>query len=655
MEKLKQFGIPALLIGMILLIGYRAGSMVLDRYGDVRAHKMASNSHLISDALATLVALSDLERSVQDLKRVDQDIAQDTVDVNRFGEALYERAEVLRAYRETAHSAPLELSLVKILGVQSLAEKILAGDLAVQLPLSNALLDVIEAARMPLLEFVREQQEAQNLSSARQGKLVGSLTYAAVGLLGIFMAVLCGLVIVMGLQIKAQKKARLAAKNADFLAHYDPLTGLKNRTAFKTAAERLKEQSESSLLFVCNLDNFKAINETHGQAVGDDVLRKAGGFITAIAKQFGGEAARLGGDEFAIFLPGPISSMRTAAICDTLLADLRGPLTLGQRQISASMSIGVAYDTTAAGGDACNYTDLQRAADLALFRAKSEGAGTYIFFDEDMAEATARYNRLDAALGEAIANEKLTLVYQPQVDLKTQNVCGFEALVRWTHEGEFISPAEFIPIAEANGQILELDLQGFKTALVTLKSWLDAGHAPVKMSTNFAALHFKSPQIVERVQATLQETGVPPELVTLEMTESMLVEDMANTQLILTQLKELGVSLALDDFGTGYSSLANLQTLDLDYVKIDRSLVDGIDQSTRRRDLLGSLVSMTRVLDKRLVIEGVETEAQHEILETFEGGIGQGYLYSRPLAPDDALAFLDANQSQSAEPVAGAA
>jgi len=262
---------------------------------------------------------------------------------------------------------------------------------------------------------------------------------------------------------------------------------------------------------------------------------------------------------------------------------------------------------------------------------------------------------LDAALGEAIANEKLTLVYQPQVDLKTQNVCGFEALVRWTHEGEFISPAEFIPIAEANGQILELDLQGFKTALVTLKSWLDAGHAPVKMSTNFAALHFKSPQIVERVQATLQETGVPPELVTLEMTESMLVEDMANTQLILTQLKELGVSLALDDFGTGYSSLANLQTLDLDYVKIDRSLVDGIDQSTRRRDLLGSLVSMTRVLDKRLVIEGVETEAQHEILETFEGGIGQGYLYSRPLAPDDALAFLDANQSQSAEPVAGAA
>jgi diguanylate cyclase (GGDEF)-like protein len=437
------------------------------------------------------------------------------------------------------------------------------------------------------------------------------------------------------------------------LAYFDTLTGLPNRQHFGDRLAHTLETAEREacqLAMLCiDLDNFKRINDTLGHGVGDELLRVIAsrlrealrtsdsvGRSTApvVAEE---HLSRLGGDEFMILLPdiSGVESARTVA--ERIMCTITQPMRLGQHEVIVTPSIGISMYPA----DGLDHETLVKNADLAMYHSKRKGPGTISFFDPSMNDGALKRLTVEGRLRNAIANDELSLEFQPQFHLVTGQVCGMEALVRW-HNAELgaVPPSEFIPVAEESGLILPIGEWVLRTACTEAKTWRDKGLPAVRIAVNVSGLQLSQRGFAALVRAVLQETGLPPELLEIEITESVVMQNEAWTELVLKDLKTIGVDIAIDDFGTGYSSFARLREYPIDRLKIDRSFVRHIHDNTEDHAIASAIIAMATTLKIEVVAEGVEDFAQLMILQEEHCTFAQGFLLSRPLPSAEAEHLL---------------
>jgi diguanylate cyclase (GGDEF)-like protein/PAS domain S-box-containing protein len=416
-------------------------------------------------------------------------------------------------------------------------------------------------------------------------------------------------------------------------AFHDPLTGLANRTLLinrmEDAVARGTASGDPVAVVLADLDGFKAINDSLGHSVGDELLRRVSDRIRTLLHA-GDTAARVGGDEFIVLMEGFLDPERPRHTAEQILAALKQPFDIEGRMLQIDASIGIATSATAPGTE-----ELMRDADLAMYRAKSGGRGRYEIFAPEMHEAALARVELETSLRRGLEEGQLTVFYQPIHGLRSGRVTSVEALVRWRHPTRgLVSPADFIPLAEETGLIVPIGRWVLDHSCAEAAFWSElVGPAAPKISINLSALQLAQATIVDDVVRALSSSGLDPARLVLEVTESVLV-DTTGTEghvAVLDQLHELGVELAIDDFGTGYSSLAYLQNLPFDVLKIDRAFVSRLGETDRNSALIDGILGLSRALDLRAVAEGIENVAQLRALEALGCDDGQGYLFSRPV------------------------
>lgn len=428
------------------------------------------------------------------------------------------------------------------------------------------------------------------------------------------------------------------------LAYYDPLTRLPNRRQLQDRlAQALTASARSALygaIFFIDLDNFKKLNDTRGHDAGDLLLVEVAQRLRETVRE-SDTVARQGGDEFVIVLENLGSNadsavLRVKQLGDKIRESIEQPFDLNGIEHHCRLSIGV---------DLFDKRDtvegLLKRADLALYQAKSEGRNAMRFFDQGMAAALEKRSAMEAELRQALASRQLRLYYQPQFDA-SRRVIGAEALLRWQHPVHgLVSPLDFIPLAEDTGLILPIGQWVLETACALLKTLAgDTQSRELKIAVNVSARQFRQADFVAQVQNVLQSSGVDPTRLKIEMTESLALENVQDTIDKMSAIRQLGVGFSLDDFGTGYSCLAYLAQLPLDQLKIDQSFVRNLPQGRNDAIIARTVITMGRGLDMSVIAEGVETEAQHEFLSAHGCDAYQGYLFSRPLPPDEFQAFL---------------
>lgn len=433
--------------------------------------------------------------------------------------------------------------------------------------------------------------------------------------------------------------SRAAEAHIHYLAHYDMLTGLPNRSLWVSRAEQAlaiarRNHLRMGVLFL-DLDNFKKINDTLGHPVGDRLLAAAAQRL-ALCLREEDVLARLGGDEFVVLLPQIHTGEDTAIVARKLINSLTRPFDIDGQELSTSTSIGIAlYPANGADVDI-----LLKHADTAMYDAKSAGRNDFRFFTPDMNNRAYARLMLENALRHALERNELELDYQPQWAMPGQTLIGVEALVRWNHpERGRISPAEFIPLAEETGLIQSIGDWVLHTACRQQAAWLAAGLPPLTIAVNISALQFRRADFAGHVRQVFADTGVSPAHFELEITESALMQPSVETEAQFASLRSLGLGLALDDFGTGYSSLSYLKRLPLTRLKIDRSFVRDLPGDPEDAAIATATLSIARDLGLEVVAEGVETEAQRDFLLARQCGVMQGYLFSRPL-PASAITEL---------------
>jgi diguanylate cyclase (GGDEF)-like protein len=423
---------------------------------------------------------------------------------------------------------------------------------------------------------------------------------------------------------------------------YDALTGLPNRTLFtdrlEQAIKSCKRNPEASfaVAFV-DLDRFKVINDSLGHAAGDRVLIEVAKRFQACLRSED-TVARLAGDEFAILITNTRSSDITV-LCERLLRQIQEPIWLETYSVTTNASIGLAF-----GAGDIEAEQLVRNADIAMYQAKSNGKGTFAVFDRVLGNETIRTMELEVSLRDALEREQFFLVFQPIVSLNKSELRGFEALLRWQHpDYGLISPTEFIPIAEDMGIISLLDGWVLKNACRQLFDWQKRYPTlHLTMSVNLSSANFMFSNLVRTVIQTLKATQISGKDLKLEITESILMKDPDASSKVLKELREYGVGIWLDDFGTGHSSLSYLHQLPFDGLKIDRSFVQEAECDRQSLEIIKTIISLAVGLKLKLVAEGVETDAQHRMLQDLGCQLGQGYLWAKPLQQKDADRFIAA-------------
>jgi diguanylate cyclase (GGDEF)-like protein/PAS domain S-box-containing protein len=425
--------------------------------------------------------------------------------------------------------------------------------------------------------------------------------------------------------------AKLAESRIQWLSHFDHLTGLPNRALLKDRTAQsisaVHRDSETLSMMLLGIDHFKRITDTLGHHVGDELLMEMAKRLCATVSAQD-TVARSSGKEFVLVLPGTASA-DAAQLATELLKNLAQPCQMGDHELTVTVSIGIAsYPDN--GHD---FDSLFKAVEIAMHRAKANGRNTFEVYSDDMYQEAADRNHMTQALRNAAALNQLQLVYQPLVDLQTGQISGLEALLRWHHpELGSVSPVQFIPMAEKSGLIKGIGEWVLRRACSDIRTWLDKGMKVPPVAVNVSPLQFRDADLIEQVENVLAEARIDPALIYLEVTEGALMEDVHRSEAMLMKLKELGVKLALDDFGTGYSSLSYLKRFPFDKVKIDQSFVREIATSQSDNVLVKVIVSMAHGLGLKVIAEGVETEAQCEILRTHICDEIQGYFFSRPVS-----------------------
>ncbi|ESQ82551.1 hypothetical protein AEAC466_16935 [Asticcacaulis sp. AC466] len=419
-----------------------------------------------------------------------------------------------------------------------------------------------------------------------------------------------------------------------YLAHNDMLTGLANRAFFQTRlfeeAQRSIRQKTSLALHMIDLDRFKEINDGLGHPVGDEVLCIVADTLKSAARN-GDVVARLGGDEFVLLQVAVRRKEQAEARAHEIISAL--DTAIQNRLVGTGIKAGASAGFAVFPQDADDMDMVVRHADMALYQAKSDGKGVWRAFDLTMAEALHRRRTLEGDLRVALANpaDNLWVAYQPQVRLSDSAIIGFEALARWTHPhlGE-ISPVQFIQVAEESGLIGCLGRWILESACNTAAHWQD----PNGISVNLSALQIFEDDLVEFIQELLIRTGLAPNRLELEVTESILIENTDRGLHTLRRLKALGIRIAMDDFGTGYSSLSYLQTFSFDKIKIDRSFVNGLERGVHARAIIRAVIGLAHAIDVPVIAEGVETGIQFELLRDQGCDEIQGYFVGRPMSAD---------------------
>ena len=420
------------------------------------------------------------------------------------------------------------------------------------------------------------------------------------------------------------------------LAFRDTLTGLANRPCFRDRLRHslVRADAEGRCVAVVffDLDNFKIVNDSLGHACGDQVLRVVADRVRGCVRR-DDTAARLGGDEFTIIVESVTGIDQVMPIVDRLSSSLREPIRLEGRNLFVGGSIGIAISTP----NQDSPDDLLRKADLAMYQAKSNGKGCHAVFDVQLNAVAIERLELETDLRRALELKELRIYYQPIVSLYDRRLCGMEALVRWQHPRRgLVLPSAFIPVAEETGLIIGIGQWVLEEACRQARAWQlgYAGEFPLMLSVNLSARQFRHDALVREIKTTLHDSVMAPSSLTLEITESDLMQDPAGTIAKLTALKDIGVKLAIDDFGTGYSSLNYLKQFPVDILKIDRSFVQGIERDPHDKAIAQSVVALAEAFGLSVIGEGVETEAQSLQLQAIGCSRGQGYLFSRAVPAD---------------------
>jgi len=413
-------------------------------------------------------------------------------------------------------------------------------------------------------------------------------------------------------------------------AYHDSLTGLPNRTLFrqrlqKSIAEAIASQKSVSLLYI-DLDQFKLINDTMGHYFGDQMLRMVAGRLgESIREQ--DMLARISGDEFVVIAPNLDGTEAARDLCENVLRNLREPFLMKGQEIFVTASIGISRFPE----DATDPESLLQRADGAMYRAKHGGKNRFVWYEPAVGAAQAERLAVENHLHRALERQEFAIHYQPQFDLKSGRLTGYEALLRWTHPKlGMVAPSRFVPIAEESGLIHQIGAWALEHSCRQARSWQRAGYPLSTISVNVSAMQLGSDDFVSTVEHALLRSGLDPTSLELEITESMLMTDIDQFVLKLDTLRRIGVHISVDDFGTGYSSLSYLQRLPVDILKLDRSFIEGINEPPRNGSLVKAVVAMAHSLGLRVTAEGIETHHQLEVVQDSGCDVAQGYLLGRP-------------------------
>jgi diguanylate cyclase (GGDEF)-like protein len=431
------------------------------------------------------------------------------------------------------------------------------------------------------------------------------------------------------------------------LAHFDQLTSLPNRTLLRErvdhALARAMRAGSGVATLILDMDRFKEINDMLGHEVGDKLLIEAARRIRAAVRDQD-TVARLGGDEFAVVLEGVSEAKEVLPVIERIIESLGEVNTIDGHDVKTSTSVGIAmYPEN--GND---LSELLRAADLAMYQAKSSGHGRYQFFADAMQEEAQSRHALEWALRRAVERKEFELVYQPQLCLRTGMVIGVEALLRWMSPTRgLLTPYHFIAGLEEFRLINEVGEWVLQTACEQIRKWHAMDVEPMRIAVNVSAQQFEDPMLIDKVRSALKETKLPPEFLELELTESCLMSDPTQTTALLREIRDVGVRIAIDDFGTGYSSLTYLHEFPLNALKIDKNFVQSVESNHRGGPISKMVIGLGQNLGLEVIAEGVETEAQLRYMREHGCDVAQGYFYARPESPEELTPWLKANQRVS--------
>ena len=445
--------------------------------------------------------------------------------------------------------------------------------------------------------------------------------------------------------ISELKKAQIQMEN---LAFYDPLTGLANRRLFKNrlakAVKSVQRSDKSIALLFLDLDQFKRINDTLGHDVGDSLLQEIARRLDHNVRE-NDTVSRIGGDEFTILLTDVNNTKDVQIVAEKILHSLSRPFMLNGQDIISTVSIGI----TMTPEDSIEPNTLMKNADLAMYRAKELGRNNFQFFSEDMNTAILHNLEIEKELNLAIKRNQFVLMYQPKIGLADNKITGVETLVRWRHpEKGIIPPDNFIPIAEETGQIIKIGAWVLEHSCHEMGALIREGLMPEdsKVAVNLSAKQFSDPDLLQTVLNILVQSKIDPTNLELEITESIIMDDVEAAINIMETIKSKGIHLAIDDFGTGYSSLAYLKRFPIDVLKVDRSFVMDIPEDKTDMAITSAVIAMAHKLSMKVVAEGIETKEQLDFLRENNCDDGQGYLLSRPLTLPQLHHFLVSNHKQ---------
>jgi diguanylate cyclase (GGDEF)-like protein/PAS domain S-box-containing protein len=444
------------------------------------------------------------------------------------------------------------------------------------------------------------------------------------------------------LQIQDITERKQAEARVHHAAYHDALTGLPNRSLLSDrlslAIARGKRSKHQFAVLFLDLDRFKFVNDSLGHTLGDQLLVEVSRRVERCMRKMD-TVARLGGDEFAVLLDGISGPHDAIHIAERILESVSRPCDLSGHEIVTSGSIGIAYSQT--GYE--KPEDILRDADTAMYRAKSNGKARYEVFDRGMHSYAVEMLTLERDLRRAIEQEEIEVYYQPIVSLADNRITGLEALARWLHPDRgFISPSDFIPIAEETGMILPLGLHVLRKACAQVREWQRGGlHEHLGVSVNLSGKQFSNQRLVEETKRVLDETQLNPAFLHLEITETVIMENAATATDMLQRLKDIGIQLSIDDFGTGYSSLSYLHQFPFDILKVDRSFVSRMTFDRNSKSIVETILILAKKLNKRVVAEGIETAEQLAQLKEINCDFGQGFLFSQPLPAAEIVRLLN--------------
>ncbi|MHB8347687.1 MAG: putative bifunctional diguanylate cyclase/phosphodiesterase [Acidiferrobacterales bacterium] len=426
------------------------------------------------------------------------------------------------------------------------------------------------------------------------------------------------------------EQVRASKDKLDYLAHHDALTDLPNRILLHDrlgqAIELASRQGRQLAILFLDLDQFKHINDSLGHAVGDKLLQSVTQRLVGCIRH-SDTVSRQGGDEFVLLLPYIDHAEDAALSARKIIAALAPPHHIDHNNLHISASIGISIYPN----DGRDAETLLKSADTAMFHAKESGRDNYKFFEQEMTAQAVRRQAIEAGLRRALAQQEFLLHYQPIINLRNGAIVGVETLIRWQHpEHGLLSPAQFVSIAEDCGLILPIGRWVLREACHQARAWQDAGLPPIAIAVNTSALEFQSSDFLKSVRATIEETRLEPRYLTLELTESTLMQDAESTNALLHVLSDLGIKLVVDDFGTGYSSLSYLSKFPIDTLKIDQSFISRMTSSQNDASIVRAVISMGKNLKQRVLAEGIETSEQCAFLVAQQCDEGQGDYFSHP-------------------------